>query len=152
MNTIDQIIGSAKDLGACPRLENGMAIKDLTLLAYSPQGREFCIKHDFPSSNLLKDIDCRELTRYNFYRDEIDMGRSVTRNACFINSRLTADVKNNAVLHHIIVLDNSDIRLYLDDYVVADINISETSRVEIFLNNTAKLFCHGKGEVIEYYI
>ena len=61
------IVDEAIKLGACDLIKGISKEKDLVRLFFSPQGREFCIKNNFPSHDYFRSLN---LESYNIYVDK----------------------------------------------------------------------------------
>ncbi len=54
---IKQIHSQAQHLGACKKLQGTEDLDGLVRLMKTPQGREFCLKHNFPSLKTFRDFN-----------------------------------------------------------------------------------------------
>lgn len=54
---VDEILNNAIQLGACQESSKATDWKSLVRLFFSPQGMEFCKKHNFPSLEAFRQMD-----------------------------------------------------------------------------------------------
>ena len=54
------IIEDALKLGACDKVKSATDLESLVELFFSPQGREFCLKNNFPSLETFRGIDAEK--------------------------------------------------------------------------------------------
>lgn len=69
MITALEIKDRALRSGACDLILGADTIADLVALMGTPQGREFCKLHRFPTIEMLRDLDGGELASLHFYVD-----------------------------------------------------------------------------------
>lgn len=73
MKLIEELLKGATELGACNKTKGITTLAELVALFTSPQGREFCIKHNYPSREQWRQIadhwSAEELSRYGVYVD-----------------------------------------------------------------------------------
>ena len=113
MNTerlISQIHKDAQQLGACSKFTGDETIEQLITLLYSPQGREFCIEHEFPTLDVLRKFKGLGVERYGIYidagvirlcaRDKIFLlGDSIARVRCADTKRYEVYLMHGAHAH-----------------------------------------------------
>lgn len=68
MMTAQDIKKMALDCGACELIAGAESIADLVALMKTPQGREFCKKHSFPTLDILRQYKA-ELVAMNVFVD-----------------------------------------------------------------------------------
>lgn len=66
--TVQEIKKMALELGACELIESADSVASLIALMKTPQGREFCKKHDFPTLDILRQYKA-ELVALNVFVD-----------------------------------------------------------------------------------
>lgn len=67
---IKRLIRQAKALGACKLLDSANTLHQVVALFLSPQGREFCLKHDFPTIEAWRAADAKyDLAELGIYVD-----------------------------------------------------------------------------------
>lgn len=69
METIDSILRKAVRLGACSGSSKATDWKSLCWLFFTPQGREFCGKNNYPSIDMFRNMKSY-VRPYNVYVDE----------------------------------------------------------------------------------
>lgn len=80
MTTAREIKDKALKSGACALILGANTIADLVALMGTPQGREFCKLHRFPTIEVLRDLDGGELASLHFYVDAGEIELSNTDN------------------------------------------------------------------------
>lgn len=150
MKNFTEIIQSALRLGACGKINRRMTEKELARLLYSPQGREFCVTKDFPKVDDMNIFLGKVLKFHNIHIREKKVVNIVTRDACFLDSNTAVKIVDNRFLHHIIALDHSHLHVFAKKYAVVCLDVSKSSKVEIFIDSTVRVFQHGEGKVIIY--
>lgn len=69
-DTILDIIGAARRIGACARIDGATDIGSLASLLFSPQGKEFCTEHNFPSLQAFRELNkAFDMPKYGVYVD-----------------------------------------------------------------------------------
>lgn len=68
MTTASEIKKMALDCGACELIKGAESIADLVALMKTPQGREFCKEHKFPTLEILRQHK-KDIAYFNVYVD-----------------------------------------------------------------------------------
>ena len=70
---IHNIYLQAKALGACDLITGDETLSEILELFLSPQGSEFCMKHRFPSTRVMRSFKPFDLERHGIYIDAGDI-------------------------------------------------------------------------------
>lgn len=141
MNTerlISQIHKDAQQLGACSKFTGDETIEQLISLLYSPQGREFCIGHEFPSLDVLRKFKKLDVEQYGIY---IDAGtiRLCERENLFLIGNTTADIICTQTKRHAVYLMHGAFaRIQAYDYALVHVEHDTQSLAKVELNNDAR--------------
>ena len=124
---IEQISEDAHYLGACDKITGSEDLEGIVRLLFSPQGREFCIKNQFPSMEVFRKFIKYHPDRYGVY---IDAGRIdlVEPKDVFIVGNTTATIHIEATAsHRICVMHGGSVSVYAGGYSVAKIECDAES-------------------------
>lgn len=141
MNTeqlISQIHKAAQQLGACDRFKGNETLEELISLLYSPQGREFCITHEFPTIDVLRKFKKYNIEQYGIY---IDAGtiRVSEREHLFLIGNTTASVAcHNTKRYQIYLMHGAFARIEAYDYAAVHYEHDKQSTVRVELFNNAR--------------
>ena len=147
MNPFNTIVEEALNLGACNKISMGMGLDDLCSLLFTPQGREFCIQHDFPKSDDLRPIADNSLILNQIFRNKTKLRFHNPKDICLINSDGEIIIENPGFLHHIVLLEHSCLKLISKNYCVVSVDVSASSYLEIEEESNTMVYVHGKGNV-----
>lgn len=137
---IKRILNEVADLGACRKTEGITTARQLAALYFSPQGREFCIKHNYPTLARWKEIKARipNLEEMGFY---IDAGEIKLHNkesvALVGQTRAVAKLDKNNSVFHILVLHEASASVEASNYSVFEVETDNTGQVTINKDITA---------------
>lgn len=140
MMTAQDIKNKALECGACRLIESAVSIADLVALMRTPQGREFCKKHKFPTLDILRE-----------YKDVIaDMGVFVDAGAIdtenvddlIIAGDTLARVRYDKTdkPYHVIVMTGAKVIVNACDYAICEVTLvggeaqaSEWNNASVFM-------------------
>lgn len=111
------IIDKAINLGACEKITKATDIRSLAWLFFSPQGREFCIEHNFPS---LKDFKAlKGCENYNVFVNK--KVKKLNTDVALIHSR--GDLVFNKVdrVYKVILMHGSKANIYIENGAVVTV-------------------------------
>lgn len=138
--TAIEIKNKALECGACKLIESAESIADLVALMGTPQGREFCKKHRFPTLDILRQ-----------HKEVIaDLGVLVDEGIIDVenvdNLIVAGDTLVRAVYdktdkpYHIIVMDDAKVVVNAYDYAICEITViggeaqaSEWNNASVFM-------------------
>lgn len=137
---IAKILNGATALGACQKTEGITTAEQLAALYFSPQGREFCLKHNYPTLPMWREIKAHipNLTGLGIY---IDAGAIELQNkgniALIGQTRADAKFDKNNSVFHVLVLCGAKAIINAGNYSVFEVEADQTSDVEITQDKTA---------------
>ena len=116
--SIEEIMHEAIDLGACDKTNNVSSWKTISWLFFTPQGMEFCAKHNFPTLSMFRGMD-DEIALNNIFVDAGEIQRNNdTTIACIgdTDARLVFD--DPTKVHKVIVMHGSRVFIVARNYAV----------------------------------
>lgn len=133
---IKKIQNAALELGACDKIEKVSGFPSLVRLLFSPQGAEFCEKHNFPDLATLQNIKS-EVKKYGVFIDCGEITLRSRQNTCLVgNTHATIKASGVNYAHTIILMHGASATIEASRYaVVKVINISGRE-VKINKDNT----------------
>lgn len=108
----------AIDLGACDKTNNVSSWKTISWLFFTPQGMEFCAKHNFPTLSMFRGMD-DEIALNNIFVDAGEIQRNNdTTIACIgdTDARLVFD--DPTKVHKVIVMHGARVFIVARNYAV----------------------------------
>ena len=141
---IKELLDGAKALGACRKTDGIDTLDKLVALYESPQGREFCSEHNYPSRQQWIHIRAHwgreELRKRHIYVDESNVqcvcnpGMVVAVGA---NTCLHATLNNADNAHCIIAIRGAKVTICAENYAVFEVLNDGTADVAITKDETA---------------
>lgn len=118
MIEVNEIMTSANVLGACQESWKVSNWKSLVWMFFTPQGREFCEKNNFPSLNQFRGMS-DEITNYGVYVDSGNISRSNDKDIALIGTT-SAELTYSGVeyVHKIILMHGAKARIKASNYAV----------------------------------
>lgn len=115
-NTIKQ---EAVRLGACKKIDEINNLMSLSHILFTPQGREFCELHKFPTMQLWRKIQPHITQDMGVFVDFGDIKRTNDRNIALIG-HTNADLNfiDNTVVHKVILMHGAKAVINASNYVV----------------------------------
>lgn len=137
---IAEIIRQATEMGACGKIKHCGDWKDLRTLLLSPQGREFCRKHNYPSRGMWHSI--KRIVGESINEVRIDCGRIRVDNhhRLAVIGATEADVYCSGCSHDYLVIaqHGATVTVHANDYAVVKIEcLSDDCKINIVSDNTA---------------
>lgn len=111
-----KVIDDAIKLGACSKVKNIDSLKKAVSLFFSPQGREFCLKHNYPSIDIFRSLG--DLSEYNVFVDNNNVNK-IDEDIALINSH--GELEFTEGYHKVILMHGS----------TANIKVGEACRVTV---------------------
>lgn len=136
---ISQIHEAAQKLGACDKFKGDETLEQLIMLLYSPQGREFCITHEFPNIDVLRKFKKLGVEQYGIY---IDAGtiRLCEREKVFLIGNTTASIICTQTKRHAVYLmHGAHARIVASEYALVHEEHDSSSSANVELNDNARL-------------
>lgn len=137
---IAKILNGAKTLGACRKTDGISTAEQLAALYFSPQGREFCLKHNYPTLAMWQEIKAQipGLEEMGIY---IDAGAIELRNkentALVGQTRAVAKFDENNSVFHVLALHGASVRIEAANYSVFEAETDKTGQATINKDKTA---------------
>ena len=145
MKLIKELLDGATALGACRKTDGIDTLDKLIALYESPQGREFCAKHKYPSREqwirIKKHWGASELSNRNVYIDN-RCAHLIEQNPGTI-VLVGAETRAQLVLsgadekQTITVLHDATANITASDYAVFEVITDGTANIEISKDDTA---------------
>ncbi len=132
--TPEEVTARAKERGACGLIEGCTSWRDLARVLKTPQGREFCMEHDWPSIEEWRGIKrgCPGLENLGIY---VDCGAMKGRVGEFtlLAGETAADLifGSNKGIQRVMAMHGARARVRLEGWAVAEIRADAKSRIEI---------------------
>ncbi len=143
-SAVDKIRAGAQALGACHMVNNICSVSDVARLLFSPQGREFALKHDFPTIELwrLAKLGCPDLSEYGIYVDvptfTLRLDGMCQHVALIGETTARIEIDAPDALHHIILMHGASVEVNASNYATFTLETDKPSVYFINLDNTAK--------------
>ena len=140
MMTAQDIKKKALECGACRLIESAVSIADLVALMSTPQGREFCKRHKFPTLDILRE-----------HKDVIeDMGVYIDAGVIEMENADNLIVAGDTLAmlrydktdkpYHVMVMDDAKVIVNAHDYAICEITLiggeaqaSEWNNASVFM-------------------
>lgn len=140
---IDKILQGATSLGACAKTDGIATAAELAALFFSPQGREFCLKNDYPTHEMWKEI--KSTTGAEFLRDHdiwVDEGiitlTHPKRAAIIGDTRAEISIAGSDTLHRFIILKGASASIHAKNYAVFTTEMDALSAVSVSKDPTSR--------------
>lgn len=128
-NITERVKAEAKALGACNLYKQAKNVKGLADLFFSPQGREFCIKHDFPSVYMWRQLKAEHITNYGVFCD-VGHFESVGGKMYGLIGKTTAELKFDTINNYLVILQHgAKATIKASNYAVVKIEKGEGCEV-----------------------
>lgn len=136
MDAIDKIMKSASLLGACEKSGSVSDWKSLVWLFFTPQGREFCEKHNFPSLETFRQMK-EEVAEYGVFVDAGHIACSGEAHLALIGDT-SAELAYSGVecVHKLILMHGAKAKIKASRYAVILIVNMGGCEVEIEKDDT----------------
>lgn len=146
MKNIHNIKDNALNIGACYKIGEVTNYENLVKLFFSPQGREFCTKHNFPTIEQFRQIK----NKVKPYKVFVDAGEIEAYNQSHIAiiGNTHAKIKMHGVdeLYHVIVMHGATATIEVEHYAVAHIVNISGGDVAIYNDKTTKVHYEHQSE------
>ena len=138
---VADVMKSALELGACSQSGKATDWKSLCWLFFTPQGREFCEKNNFPSIDVF-----RQMKPYvSSYGVFVDAGGIMLKNNANVGiigeTEAVLEYDDNTYVHKIIAMHNATITIKASNYTVVNLTNVGNCKVIIINDGTAKILC-----------
>lgn len=139
MDRIKHIKDKAIGIGACDRVGEVMDYGSFAGVFFSPQGREFCTKHNYPTIELFRAIkdDVKP------YRIFVDAGHIETYHepniALVGDTHAKINIRGVDSLYHIVLMHGATAEINITEYAVVKIENISGGEVAIHNDKTTKV-------------
>lgn len=118
MESVNDIMKSASLLGACNKSNGVSDWKSLAWLFFTPQGREFCERNNFPSLVMFRGMK-EHAAAFGVFVDQGELVRSNDVNIGLIGRTFaTLTYDDNTEVHKIILMHGAKVRIKASHYAV----------------------------------
>lgn len=133
---IKEIQNAALELGACDKIEKVSGFPSLVRLLFSPQGAEFCEKHNFPDLATLQSIKPK-VKAHGVFVDSGEITLCGRQNTCLVG-KTHATIKASGVnyTHTIILMHGASATIEVSGYAVLKIINISGREIKINKDNT----------------
>ena len=116
---IKELQSTANKLGACSKLKLEEELRGVSRLFFSPQGREFCEKNNFPALSMFQQMKKYGIAKYGVFVDEGDVCRSNDKDIALVGDTCGELIfDENNVVHKIILMHGAKARIKASNYSV----------------------------------
>lgn len=140
---LDILVKQAKEKGACALINGAHTPQEFAGLYFTPQGREFCIKHNFPNVGLWRELKTLHLREYGIYCDAGHL-KSAGGKMYGLVGKTTAELKfasnNNGKASLVILQHGAKAIITAGKHAVVRIEKDETSEVETINEDGTAIF------------
>lgn len=141
---IDDIKQAGAQLGACPLLARAETMDSLLSLLFTPQGREFCSTHNFPSLEIIRGLDATTAKHNDIYVDSGLVHITARGNMAIVGNTI-ATIEVDGVhcqeLVKIIVMHGAKANIKARNYaVVIASTIGDQTSIEHQQDNEAQIY------------
>lgn len=135
---VSELLSMAGSLGACDKSGKATDWKSVCWLFFTPQGREFCAKHNFPSLESFRLIK-EEVLKYGVYVDSGGIKLSDVENIALVGDTSAELTYSGAdVIHRVILMHGAKAVIHASRYaVISVLNISGS--YEVVNDGTARV-------------
>lgn len=137
MIEVKDILGKARQLGACSQSGKATDWKSLAWLFFSPQGREFCKDNNFPSLELFRQIKSKAETYGVYIEDDIKV---INKDAAIIAGTAELIYHGPTKAYKVIIMHGASIKIKVGSYAVV--------RVEN-MGGTYEVINDGTGTILQ---
>lgn len=118
MKTVDSIIKEASLLGACSKSNGISNWKSLSWIFFTPQGVEFCEKHNFPDLSIFREMSS-EIANHGVYVDAGGLKIENKANVALIG-KTSAEMTCSGVehVHKIILMHGAKAKINASNHAV----------------------------------
>lgn len=139
MRKIANIKKGAKTIGSCNKIRMVTSYESLVRLFFSPQGREFCETHNYPSLDQFREIR-EEVHPYNVYVDSGDITTSNIHKIALVgNTHATINAQGVEDVYTIILMHGATANVKATNYAVIHIVNISGGEVAIDTDKTTKI-------------
>jgi hypothetical protein len=135
----EQIYEEVNKIGQCGLLKGTENIDDLMALFFTPQGREFCTKHNVPSLDVFRCFKNTNAIGGGFYIDTPVKAKNLPRVALIGNETVAELEYTETEGFHAVLMHGAKAKITASRYAVVFVT-NAGGEVEIIRNDNAKVF------------
>lgn len=120
------MIEEAIKLGACKGTEKADNLRKMATLFFSPQGVEFCLKHNYPSLDKFRELNAEE---FGVYVDKIVKLKNT--DTALINSQAKLEFSGLEKSYKVILMHGAKAEITIKNHAVIKVEKSYDSEVKI---------------------
>lgn len=133
---IHDIVNSAHNIGACKKLDKISDYRSLVWAFFTPQGIEFCEKHNYPDIETFRTIKDFVKSR-GVYVDRGDVSLKGQRHICLVgNTHANVEAQGVKFVHTVILMHGATAAIHASNYAVIKIVNISGGNVEIIKDKT----------------
>jgi hypothetical protein len=124
----------------CDKVSGNETLQELVSLMFTPQGREFCIKYNFPKLEDLREFK-DVLKDYNVIIDDYCEFENIENIAVFGNSHAVLKYNDVGKSYRVIAMHEANVRIISEGYAVvavegigANIIVEKKDNSKVFIN------------------
>lgn len=126
-------------MGACGQSDKATDWKSLCWLFFTPQGREFCERNNFPSIGVFREMKPYVRT-YDVFVDAGDVELRNNANVGIIgDTNATLEYDDNTKLHRVIAMHGAKITVKVSNYAVVNIVNVRNCHIEVINDGTGRV-------------
>lgn len=115
MIRVDEILKKAVGLGACAKSGTATDWRSLVWLFFTPQGREFCKEHNYPTIEMFREMK-ENVKPYNVYVE--DSTKLVNEDAAIIGGEAILSFYGVDRAFRVIVMHGANVTINVGKYAV----------------------------------
>lgn len=134
---VKEIISEAVRMGACEASGKASDWKSLVWLFFSPQGREFCREHNYPSLEAFRQVRRYGVARFGVY---VERGVDITNEDAALIGEGTSVLHYSGTDHpyKVILMHGAKARIYAGMHAVVKVD-NMSGEYEVFNDGTATI-------------
>ena len=139
MTKEERIYTSAKRVGVCSLLKGTESTEELIELLFTPQGVEFCSKHNFPSMSELAAFRGEQASRGGVYINTPVQAKNCRRAALFGRDTIAElEYDDPTKRHEVLIMHGASVKIKASGYAVVFVT-NAGGTVETDIRDSAKV-------------
>ena len=136
---IKQIHSDALTLGACDKITGQEDLNGIIRLLFSPQGRGFCIKHQFPSRKVFRQFLKYHPEKHGVYIDAGKITLDEPKNVYLVGKTTATITFEETEGHNVCLMHGARAVIHAGGYSVVNIKKDVDSTAEIHRTGRARV-------------
>ena len=138
---VSDVMRGALELGACNQSGKATDWKSLCWLFFTPQGREFCERNNFPAIGAFREMK-PYVGKYGVYVDAGDISLRNNANVGIIGDTVaTLEYDDNTIVHKITLMHGAKAIIRASNFAVINLTNVNNCEVDIINDGTARILC-----------